>query len=70
MFYQEFVYVAVPWLISPAQQFPGACIDQQEDVFQNALGDLAGSFLGEEEKGDPLSDEISSHFQSKLAATP
>ena len=41
-----------------AQQFLGACIDQQEDVFQNALADLTDYFLGEKEKRDPLSDKL------------
>ena len=43
--------VGLDGLISPFQQFSDACIDQQEDVFQNALADLAGSFWVKRKRG-------------------
>lgn len=57
-------------LTLPVQQFPGTSADQWEDVFQTALEDLAGSFLSEEDKGDPLSSKLADLLNPSLRRRP
>lgn len=42
----------------------------QEDVYRTALSDLAGSFLGEEEKGEPLADNLAQILHQSLRRRP
>lgn len=42
----------------------------QQDVFRTALSDLAGSFLGEEEKGEPLADNLAQILHQSLRRRP
>ena len=58
--------IMVETIISPAQ--PGTS-DLQGD-FQKALDDLAGSFHGEEEKGEALSDKLANILNLSLRHRP
>lgn len=57
-------------LLSPSQPLPSACCNQQEDAFQSAFADLAGSFLSEEEKGAPLSEKLVNILNQSLRRRP
>ena len=52
-------------VVSPAQP---NCLDQSD--FQKALEDLAGSFHGEDEKGEALSDKLAAILNASLRRRP
>lgn len=56
-------------LLPEAHSVPSVPQDQQ-DVFQTALSDLAGSFIGEEEKGEPLADNLAQILNQSLRRRP
>lgn len=55
-------------VITPAQASGMTSIE--DDDFQRALADLAGSFQGKEEQGDPLSEKLANILNSSLRRRP
>lgn len=55
-------------VIKPAETSGGTSME--DDDFQRALADLAGSFLDEEEQGEPLSENLANIHNSSLRRRP
>ena len=61
---------ALDGLLSAAAHPASSASQEQQEMFQTALSDLAGSFIGEEEKGEPLADNLAQILNQSLRRRP